>query len=276
MVKDLIVNLSLGSTSDTTADFAVSIASTLNAHVTGLALCYEPILPPVEMIAIPANVIDMQIEENERVTEAATSRFEEIVRRDGLSGDVRIVRATLPEAPDRFARMARRFDLSIVGQPGPKTPNSDTQFVEAALFSSGRPVLVVPYIQRGGLTLDRAMVCWDGSRAAARAVADAVSLLRLFKQVEVVTVTGSDPDINELPGADIAQHLARHDVNVDLKRIVAGDLDTTNVILSHAADTAADLIVMGGYGHSRWREFVLGGVTRGLLKSMTVPTFMSH
>ena len=78
------------------------------------------------------------------------------------------------------------------------------------------------------------------------------------------------------PGSTLPEHLARHGIKVELKRIVRGDIDVANLILSHAADTSADLIVMGGYGHSRLREFVLGGVTRGLLQSMTVPTFMSH
>jgi nucleotide-binding universal stress UspA family protein len=84
------------------------------------------------------------------------------------------------------------------------------------------------------------------------------------------------PKSDELPGADIAEHLARHELKVDLKRIVTGDTDVASTILSHAADVAADFMVMGGYGHSRLREFILGGVTRGILSSMTVPTLMSH
>jgi nucleotide-binding universal stress UspA family protein len=81
---------------------------------------------------------------------------------------------------------------------------------------------------------------------------------------------------DELPGANIARHLARHDLNVDLMRIVTGETDVANTILSYAADVSADFIVMGGYGHSRLREFILGGVTRGLLSSMTIPTLLSH
>jgi nucleotide-binding universal stress UspA family protein len=134
----------------------------------------------------------------------------------------------------------------------------------------------VPYIQQAGLKLDRVMVCWDGSRVAARATADALPLLARAGTTELVTVTDASGDADEIPGIDIAGHLARHGIKVELKRIVRADIDVANLILSHAADTSADLIVMGGYGHSRLREFVLGGVTRGLLQSMTVPTFMSH
>src|SRR5262249_32763384 len=139
---------------------------------------------------------------------------------------------------------------------------------------SGRPVLVVPYIQKGPLKLDRVLVAWDGSRNAARAIADAMPLLAKAKTVEVVIVGKGKSD--EIPGADIAQHLARHDLKVELKRIVSPESDIASTLLSHIADTAADFIVMGGYGHSRLREFIYGGVTRSILSSMTVPALMSH
>jgi nucleotide-binding universal stress UspA family protein len=149
-------------------------------------------------------------------------------------------------------------------------------FVQGALFDSGRPMLVVPYIQREGLKLDRVLVCWDGSRNASRAIADALPFLERAKAVDVLVVGKGRDRGDEIPGADIAQHLARHSLNVDLKRIVAADTDVANTILSYAADSSADLIVMGGYGHSRLREFVLGGATRGILQTMTIPTLMSH
>lgn len=276
MIKDLIVNLSPGDGPDTAAEFAVSVASAANAHIMGISFLYEVVLPSIEFAPIPAGIIETQREENERQSAAARVRFQELARRHSVAAETRTVDETLTGAADTFARIARRFDLAVVGQPRPETPNSDMMFIEATLFSSGRPVLLVPYIQRDPLRLDRAMVCWDGSRTAARAVADALPLLARAKATEVVTVTGGSAPDDEIPGADIAKHLARHGINVELKRLVAAGVDTADVILSHAADTSADFIVMGGYGHSRWREFVLGGVTRGLLQSMTVPTFMSH
>ncbi len=135
---------------------------------------------------------------------------------------------------------------------------------------------MVPYIQKAGLTLDRVMVCWDGSRNAARAAADALPFLSHAKRVDVVTITGERTKSDELPGADIAHHLARHGLNINLERIVAVGTDVADTILSRAADTGVDFIVMGGYGHSRFREFVLGGATRGILAAMTVPTLLSH
>ena len=187
-----------------------------------------------------------------------------------------MITATLSEAADLFGQMARRFDLAVVGQADPDAPGPQDLVIETALFHSGRPVLVVPYIQRTNLNLERVLVCWDGSRNAARAIGDALPLLTRAKAVDVLVVATERVSGDELPGADIARHLARHGCAVDLKRIVSNDVDVANLILSHAADSAADLIVMGGYGHSRLREFILGGVTRGILSSMTVPALMAH
>lgn len=276
MIKDLIVNLSLSDKPDPVLDFATSVTSKFNAHIAGVSFSYEPLLPSADFASVPAEIIEQLAEENERLATNAKKRFEELVQRDSLSGESRIIREAMGTAPDTFARMARRFDLSIVKQPGPDLLATDSMLVEAALFNSGRPVLVVPYVQRTGLTLNHVMICWDGSRAAARAVADAMPFLVEAKTTEIVTVEDHKPDLKVIPGANIAHHLARHGIKVELKDIAEGNVDTANVILSHAADVSADLIVMGRYGHSRWREFVLGGVTRGLLKSMTVPTLMSH
>jgi len=120
------------------------------------------------------------------------------------------------------------------------------------------------------------MVCWDGSRAATRAIADAMPFLERARRVEVVIVANERGKQNEIEGADMGQHLARHGLAVEVKRIVAGDVDVADMLLSHAADAETDFIVMGGYGHSRLREFVLGGVTRSILRTMTAPVLMSH
>jgi nucleotide-binding universal stress UspA family protein len=125
------------------------------------------------------------------------------------------------------------------------------------------------------LTLERVVVCWDGGRTAARAIADALPLLVRAKQVEVVVVTEPRKS-SEVDDTHMAEHLARHGVPAVVKRITRGDIDVQSAILSHAADISADFIVMGGYGHSRLREFILGGVTRNMLGAMTVPVLMSH
>jgi nucleotide-binding universal stress UspA family protein len=245
--------------------------------VAGIAFIYEPIIPVmIDMYGIPPDVIESQRVENERAARAAVARLDEASRSAGIAAEAHMLDAAVATAPGVFARLARRFDLSILGQPEPEQPALDRLIVEAALFDSGRPMLVVPYIQRNGLKLDRILLCWDGSRSAARAAADALPFLRRAKLVEVVTVASEPAKSDEMPGADIAQHLARHGVKVELKRIVTAETDVASTILSHAADSSADFLVMGGYGHSRLREFVLGGMTREILASMTVPTLMSH
>jgi nucleotide-binding universal stress UspA family protein len=221
-------------------------------------------------------LIQTQRAEFERAARKAVAQFEEAARRVNLAAESRLQTASLVEAASTFGALARRFDLSVLAQAEPDKPPGRELIIEAALFESGRPVLVVPYIQRAGLKLDHVTVCWDGSRNAARAVADGLPFLKRAKAVEVVVVAGDPGKRDEIPGADIAHHLARHGLKVELKRIVVRDLDVANTILSHAADTGTDFIVMGGYGHSRLREFVLGGATRGMLASMTVPTLMSH
>jgi nucleotide-binding universal stress UspA family protein len=174
-----------------------------------------------------------------------------------------------------FSEIARNYDLSVVAQADQDSDVPESLVIEAALFESGRPVVIVPYIQDTGIKLDRVMVCWDNSRNAARAIGDAMPFLARAGQIDVVTIEPKEQR-DDLRGAQIAAHLARHKLKVELKSIVAPDSDAANVILSQAADTGTDLIVMGGYGHTRFREFILGGATRGILGSMTVPVLMSH
>jgi len=274
-MKDVVVNLSVDGR-DAAGSFAISVAETFGAHVAGVAFSFDPIIPPTVMGGIPAAYIDEQRADNDKAANDAVKRFDEAARRAGVSFESRAIGASVAGAAESFGAIARRFDLSVVGQAEPDRVAPEELIIEGALFSSGRPVLVVPYIQKGALKVDRVMVCWDASRNAARAVADAMPLLRRAQAIDVVIVATERLKSDEIPGADIGQHLARHDLKVEVKRIVSTDTDVANTILSHAADSAADLIVMGGYGHSRLREWVLGGATRGVLSSMTVPVLMSH
>lgn len=275
MIKDIVVNLGLGA-HDPAGDYAISVAEGFEAHVLGIAVSYEPVIPGTVMGGIPPEIIESQRRESDSKARSAVSRFEEAVRRAGLSGETRTLSASVSGAADQIGRIGRRFDLIVVGQPSRKGSAPDQVVDEGVLFDSGRPVIFVPYIQKTGMTLRRVMICWDGSRAAARAVADALPFLQKAKQVEVVIVSEKPAKTDEVPGADLGQHLARHGLTVDIKHITSPDIDVPSTILSHAADSDADMLVMGGYGHSRLREFILGGTTRGLLESMTVPVLMSH
>jgi nucleotide-binding universal stress UspA family protein len=276
MIKDLVVNLNVGTDRDRAAQFAISIASRFDAHIAGIAFAYDPAMTPNIMDGLSAAWIDAQRAENLAAAQQAVDRFEAAVRRCGISAEHRIIDSSLGSAANRFGQIARQFDLSVVGQTAPDLAMPEDLIIEAALFESGRPVVVVPYIQQDELKLDHILVCWDHSRNAARAVADALPFLAQSKKVEIVMVTRSDAGAENLPGAGLADHLARHNLNIELKSLIAPDMDVTNTVLSYAADCGADFIVMGGYGHSRLREFVLGGTTRGMLQSMTIPVLMAH
>jgi nucleotide-binding universal stress UspA family protein len=275
MIKDLLVNLATGIKDDTTIDYAVSLADFFDAHLTGVAFAENAIPPAMLAGEVPPPWIEEMRKQAQDAALAAVEEFEAAAKRAGISAQAGWLPASLSGPAELFGRMARRFDLSIARQAEPGKATSAPLIIEAALFETGRSVLVVPYIQKGGVKLDRVMLCWDGSRSAARATGDAMPFLRRAKTVEVAIVTEHGKS-DETPGADIAQHLARHGVTVEVKQIVAPDAKTADVLLSHAADASADLLVLGGFGHSRLREFVLGGVTRSILATMTVPTLMSH
>jgi nucleotide-binding universal stress UspA family protein len=274
MIKDIVVNLSLATGRDRAADFAISVAEAFHAHLTGIAFALEPSIPMTGPLdAFPAGFIDEQRAENERAAKAAVERFNKAIGRTEVTAVARVLSAAA--ARGLFGRVARGFDLAALGQSAPDEFPTDPA-IEAALFDSGRPVIVVPYIQKTGIKLDRVLVCWDGSRAAARAIADALPLLAKAKTIELLSVQSAPRERSDIPGIDMAEHLARYRLPLELKDIMSAEVDVGNIILSHAADSSADFIVMGGYGHSRMREFVLGGVTRTILESMTVPVLMSH
>jgi nucleotide-binding universal stress UspA family protein len=275
MLKDVVVNLSVGAARDPAADYAILLARTFDAHLAGIAFAYEPVLPAIVGGGIPESVIEEQREENDKAARTAVAQFEAASGAGGISWEVRTVAASLAGAADTFGEIARQFDLSVVGQSERDKVGPEELIVEGALFGSGRPVIVVPYVHKAGVP-DRVVVCWNGGRTAARATADAMPFLHRAKHVDVIIV---GPEVNktaEASGSEIGKHLARHGLNVQVKYISQGNLRVSAAILAYAAESRADLLVMGGYGHSRLREFILGGTTRGVLKAMTVPTLMSH
>jgi nucleotide-binding universal stress UspA family protein len=275
MIKDVIINLERQD--DPARDFAISIAETFDTHIAGVAFAYTPDLPGDTMMVLPPDILEQMIAESERTARAAIERFDAAVKRSLISAESRLLRTIGAEAPAILSVLARRFDLSVFMQSEPGRVDND-DMIETALFESGRPLIVVPYIQKDGLKLDRVVCCWDGSRAAARAINDALALLAKATSVDLLIVLNEKTNManKEVRGVEIAAHLARHDVKVQVETIPAPDIDVTNAILSYVADNSGTLIVMGGYGHAKLREVILGGVTREMLKSMTVPVFMSH
>jgi nucleotide-binding universal stress UspA family protein len=275
MIKDIVVNLNVAAEANWAGDYAISVAAAFSAHLTGSVLLYAPFVAVSRAGYVPPEV-ELIERHNQAAIEAARERFAAASARAGVKAEALTLSASLDGAGDRFGQIARRFDLAVVGQAEPESSAIEEKIVEAALFDSGRPVIVVPYIQKAPLKLDRVMVCWDGSRAAARAIADAMPLLERAGLVEVVIIANERGKLDKIEGADMGQHLTRHGLKVEVKRIDYGNVDGADALLSHAADSDVDFIVMGGYGHSRLREFVLGGVTRSILRTMTAPVLMSH
>jgi nucleotide-binding universal stress UspA family protein len=275
MIKDIVVNLNVGVGANWASDYAISVAAAFNAHLTGSVFLYAPFVSTSRAGYVPPEV-ELIERHNQAAIEAARERFTAASTRAGIKAEPLTLSASLISAGDQFGQIARRFDLAVVGQPEPETNAVEENIIEAALFDSGGPLIVVPYIQKAPLKLDHIMVCWDGGRAAARAIRDAIPFLRRGGRIEVVIVTNERGKRDQIERSDLDAHLTRHGLDVAVKRMPVGDVDVADMLLSHAADEGVDFIVMGGYGHSRLREFVLGGVTRSVLRMMTVPVLMSH
>jgi nucleotide-binding universal stress UspA family protein len=211
---------------------------------------------------------------NRHLAGASIARFRALAQKAGVEADTKLVEATVADAAKTLAKTARCSDFAIVGQAEPKQWDSE-QVVETVLFGSGRPLVVVPYIQRAAVSLNCVVVCWDGSRAAARAIGDAMPFLQRAKSVHLLTVVDERTHADK-HDAEMGRHLARHGIDSKQRHLQARAGEEANTILNHVSDSGADLVVMGGYGHARLLEFVLGGVTRGMLASMTVPVVLSH
>jgi nucleotide-binding universal stress UspA family protein len=171
--------------------------------------------------------------------------------------------------------MARLHDLTLVSQPEPEHSGLDNQIPQELLFQCGGPVLFVPYTFRGAFSAARIGICWDGSRLAARALRDAMPFLTRADALTVIAING-DKAPTEASQDRLIKYLTSRGLPAKAISLDADHADIQPTILSIAADESLDLLVMGGYGHSRLHETVLGGVTREMLHSMTLPALMSH
>jgi nucleotide-binding universal stress UspA family protein len=230
-------------------DFAVTIAEIFDAHLAAVTFAYAPDFPGYVMLEIPPDIVAQMIAESEKAALAAIERFEAAARRSLISAEHRLIKTAGATAPVLLSALARRFDLSALMQSEPNRVDND-DMIETTLFESGRPLIVVPYIQKDGLKLDHVVCCWDGSRAATRAINDGLPLLTKATTVDLLIVLNEKTNTapNEIRGAEMAKHLARHDVKVQIVTVPAADIDVTNAILSYVADVSGTLIVMGGYG----------------------------
>src|SRR5260370_6508565 len=217
--------------------------------------------------------------EQERALEranAAISVFEVEAKLAKIAYGTRTLAALPAEAEETMGELARLYDLTVVLQPEPGHSTYDNIIPQGILFNSGGPMLMVPYIHKGPLDARHVGIAWDGSRLAARALRDALPFLTAAEAVTVVTVNEDRNDESEASSDQIVSHLARRGIKARTERLTADRDNVHGTILSIAADTDIGLLAMGGYGHSRLKERILGGVTRGIFESMTVPVLMSH
>ncbi len=274
-IKDIFTVVDVYDDALTAAKTAIDLAGRTGAHVTGLALAMEPLAPGFLAAPIPADYIVGALEEAEKQAGAAADRFTAAAGVAGVSAEARKT-TVLAGATAPIVAQAHLSDLVVVGQENPDQPEPmRTAVIEAMLFEAGVPVLVVPTGWTKSFAPARAVIAWDGSSTAARAVHAALPVLELAGSVEIVIVA-SNKAWNGEPGADVATYLARHGLDVSIATLNRDGGDVGRTLIAYLKAQGADLCVMGAYGHSRLREFIVGGATQTMLEQMPVPTLMAH
>jgi nucleotide-binding universal stress UspA family protein len=279
--KDLLLVLTTypEPTPVSTVDDAVGIAVALEGKLSAIACAVAIHVPPniygKVLLDVPAMAAG-EARRSARNAEALLTAFQNSAQKRGVFQDRIQESCLISDAADVLIDYARLRDLTIVPlpEPGPFEP----RYAESIIFGSGRPTLVIPNVRKGVkvFSLDTVIVAWDFSRPAARAVADALPLLERAKSVYVVTVTNEKTISSGRSGPELAKHLARHGANVVLDTVDAAGRTIGDVLGSYVSSRNADLLVMGAYGHSRVREFVLGGATRSMISEPPLPILFSH
>ena len=255
---------------------AIRLAAPRDAHLLVTIVAAKASVP---FSPIGAGYVAPMVEEiNEKVRirgAALAESLREKLRRDGVNGTVRLILNHVDIVTEEAVRLARATDLVVLDQPGAALDTKDL-ILEEALFHSGRPILVA--VTRKAMVVHprRIVVGWDGSAHAARAVGDALALFPSIEMAEIVSVDGEKDLSNALPGSDLARHLAHKGVTTTLAALSAKGTSVGSVLDRHAMRTDADLIVMGGFGHSRLSEFLFGGVTVELTEGASVPLLIAY
>lgn len=277
-LKDLLVVVDDTAATAERIEVAARLAVKHDAHLTGLYIITHTPIPAFIEAEIPEAVRQQQREAEQELAQKAATLFEDAMRRNGLT-DRSEWRSLRGDPTQVVAVHGRYADLIVVGQVNPdREPDLPVALPEDLVFDAGRPILVVPYVGAFATVGERILIGWNGSREAARALGDAMPLLRQAQRLTVMAVNpppGAE-GLGDEPGADIARHLARHFSRVEASHITTRAIDPGDTILNTVSDESCDLVVMGAYGRSRLRELVLGGMTRYMLQHMTVPVLMSH
>ena len=255
-------------------DDAVSVASALGAHIAALT-CEQHVQVPGHFISGAAvglpGIIAGEARKSRKNAQDLLAAFEAAAAKSGISGESILEKCATFETPELLVEYARLRDLTIMPE------SNDRWYAEAVMFGSGRPILILPQNPRSRpFELGTVAVAWDFSRAAARAVSDAMPLLEKAKKVRIVTVLNEKRLDDKHSAEELAKNLSRHGIDVVLDRVDARGRPAGGVLEAYVASHELDLLVMGAYGHSRLREFILGGATNSLLSKPPLPILFSH
>lgn len=254
---------------------AIALAAATDAHLTvviGIQTFSAPYTPFWTSMAqsIVSEVNDRTGKQGESLAETIRAEAAAV----GVTPDIELVTGPFADVAARAANIARSVDLVVIDQQhGPF--DAAEMLIEEALFRSGRPVMIASPKARPGAELRKAIIGWDGSAHAVRAVSDALFVLPSLETLEIVTVSGEKSLAAMLPAEDFARHLARKGLKTILTDVAAGGETVAKVLDNHALSVNADVIVTGAFGHSRLRQFLLGGVTVELTSSASLPVLMA-
>jgi nucleotide-binding universal stress UspA family protein len=278
--RDLLVHLDDSEICAERVAAAVALAKREGARLTGIALALESTISTYIGVDFPKSLTEAQQDIVRQAAQSAVDKFEAAAKEAGIDHQARIVTCSATKAPARLAFFARHADLIFVGQPNPDEKGKAFQesMLENIIHNSGRPVYVVPYIGRHEVKNRKAVIAWDGSKKAVRAVNDAIPLLQARKEVIVLVVNPKkrSAEYGGQQGENLVAHLERYDINVKVAERTNPDLSVDTIIQNFISDSGADLLVMGAFGHSRLREKAFGGVTDSILHQMIVPVLMSE
>jgi nucleotide-binding universal stress UspA family protein len=278
MYKNLLVHIPTERPPRPAVDGSISLAMSCGAHLDAIAIGFENVsnVPYLaEGGAAVASMFELEYERALERAQAALAVFEVEAKGAEISYSGRSMAGSFGEVVRMIGAAARLYDLTVVSQGEPHRSNFDNQFPQELLLQTGGPLLMFPYTFHGAFKAARIGICWDGSRLAARALRDAMPLLAEADVLTAITLNASQVPAEASP-VQLAKYMARNGLPVRTISLEANKGDVQPSILSVAADEGLDLLVMGGYGHSRMQETVFGGVTREMFRSMTVPVLMSH
>ena len=272
--QSIVVFLDNSQASKARLEFAFQFAQKHRAHLTGIHMSTGPLFA-FDAYGQTANLAV----EWEQQIEKKRVESKEYFLQQAKNFDVNVDWDSYRDIDmDQVLARARVADLCMVGQVANiGTDNEiDRNFFTRFMLNVGKPVLYIPHGKEFTPVFEKIMVAWDGGRESARAIADAMPLLQAARIVCVMTVVPKRNQVDDFPDVDIAAYLARHKVNVEIDRVDNVPSNTAEFILSRIELKCTDLLVMGGFGHTRFSELILGGMTRTMMKQMTVPVLMSH